>query len=231
MEELQVKRMKIATDLMHKLDNIEQQSGIFLIKPMYSFKGRNVVEDYLAKQEQDKKSRLERNAKKAQSAKEFSPQVEAAYPLRSQTTISRISKPTSEPTIPTWSVQDSLSVKSSERLPLIKSISNMSIPLTTPKILEVDINRMMFSQNQISSNINANDDVNANLRSYVAVNRPSGFIKKSLPVNPKIDTPFTPVNSTFEGPIDSRKLQQNESITRTGSKNDRKSAKSGNTIG
>jgi hypothetical protein len=42
MQHLQEQRLKIAVDLMHTLDNIEQQSGIFLIKPMYSYKGRLV---------------------------------------------------------------------------------------------------------------------------------------------------------------------------------------------
>ena len=33
-------RMKLAQMLMETLDNIEQESGIFLIKPMYSFRRR-----------------------------------------------------------------------------------------------------------------------------------------------------------------------------------------------
>jgi hypothetical protein len=42
MQNLQEERLKVAVDLMNTLDSIEQQSGIFLIKPMYSFKGRLV---------------------------------------------------------------------------------------------------------------------------------------------------------------------------------------------
>ena len=35
-------RLRFANILMETLEDIEQQSGIFLIKPMYSFKGRLV---------------------------------------------------------------------------------------------------------------------------------------------------------------------------------------------
>lgn len=42
MHNLQQERYKVAIDLMQTLDTIEQQSGIFLIKPMYSYKGRFV---------------------------------------------------------------------------------------------------------------------------------------------------------------------------------------------
>ena len=43
MQNLHEERLKTAVNLMNALDNIEQQSGIFLIKPMYSFKGRLVA--------------------------------------------------------------------------------------------------------------------------------------------------------------------------------------------
>jgi hypothetical protein len=36
-------RLRFANILMETLEDIEQQSGIFLIKPMYSFKGRLVL--------------------------------------------------------------------------------------------------------------------------------------------------------------------------------------------
>ena len=38
-----MERLKLANLLMNQLDNIEQESGIFLIKPMYSYRGRSVV--------------------------------------------------------------------------------------------------------------------------------------------------------------------------------------------
>ena len=40
MDEMGMERLRIASELMETLDTIEQQSGIFLIKPMYSYRGR-----------------------------------------------------------------------------------------------------------------------------------------------------------------------------------------------
>ena len=40
MDEKGIERIKLANLLMDTLDTIEQESGIFLIKPMYSYKGR-----------------------------------------------------------------------------------------------------------------------------------------------------------------------------------------------
>ena len=40
MDEMGMERLRIANELMETLDMIEQQSGIFLIKPMYSYRGR-----------------------------------------------------------------------------------------------------------------------------------------------------------------------------------------------
>ena len=40
MDEMGIERLRIASQLMETLDTIEQQSGIFLIKPMYSYRGR-----------------------------------------------------------------------------------------------------------------------------------------------------------------------------------------------
>ena len=40
MDEMGVERYRLANMLMETLDIIEQESGIFLIKPMYSYRGR-----------------------------------------------------------------------------------------------------------------------------------------------------------------------------------------------
>ena len=40
MDEMGMERLKLANLLMNTLDGIEQESGIFLIKPMYSYRGR-----------------------------------------------------------------------------------------------------------------------------------------------------------------------------------------------
>jgi hypothetical protein len=42
MDEMGSERMRLANLLMETLDSIEQESGIFLIKPMYSYRGRSV---------------------------------------------------------------------------------------------------------------------------------------------------------------------------------------------
>ena len=40
MDEMGMERMKLANVLMETFDDIERESGIFLIKPMYSYRGR-----------------------------------------------------------------------------------------------------------------------------------------------------------------------------------------------
>lgn len=40
MDEMGIERYRLANMLMETLDTIEQESGIFLIKPMYSYRGR-----------------------------------------------------------------------------------------------------------------------------------------------------------------------------------------------
>jgi hypothetical protein len=40
MSKLNEKRISLAYDLTDALEDIEQQSGIFLIKPLYSYKGK-----------------------------------------------------------------------------------------------------------------------------------------------------------------------------------------------
>ncbi|KAK3792185.1 hypothetical protein RRG08_026589, partial [Elysia crispata] len=41
-DEMGIERLKLANLLMDTLDTIAQESGIFLIKPMYSYKGREM---------------------------------------------------------------------------------------------------------------------------------------------------------------------------------------------
>jgi len=43
MNSLTSSRMELANQLMETLMSIEQESGIFLIKPMFSWRGRQVV--------------------------------------------------------------------------------------------------------------------------------------------------------------------------------------------
>lgn len=48
-------------------------------------------------------------------------------------------------------MQDSVAPQTEQfKKPVTKSASYVNLPLNTPRILELDINRMMISQNQIS---------------------------------------------------------------------------------
>ena len=42
MDEMGIERYRLANMLMETLDSIEQESGLFLIKPMYSYRGRSL---------------------------------------------------------------------------------------------------------------------------------------------------------------------------------------------
>ncbi|XP_052693168.1 uncharacterized protein LOC128171411 isoform X3 [Crassostrea angulata] len=49
MDDMGSEQMRLANLLMETLDSIEQESGIFLIKPMYSYRGREIKERYAGK--------------------------------------------------------------------------------------------------------------------------------------------------------------------------------------
>ncbi|XP_063437056.1 golgin subfamily A member 4-like isoform X7 [Mytilus trossulus] len=204
-------RLRFANILMETLENIEQQSGIFLIKPMYSFKGRDTINipDYLRDIKERYAGKLarpmrpQRNISPAREISSFAPAPTPASNIRGLTrghvSSSLMQAPEEEvrpePLRPlvgddsgitgagmVWvgSVPRSTWNIGSSQVRAIDDLQNPNM-MNTPRILELDINRMMIGQNNISTRITSpgvSDDrlVNAsqnNLRSYVTVNRPA----------------------------------------------------------
>ncbi|XP_052059105.1 myosin heavy chain, striated muscle-like isoform X5 [Mytilus californianus] len=194
-------RLRFANILMETLENIEQQSGIFLIKPMYSFRGRDIKERYAGKLARP--MRPQRNISPAREISSFAPAPTPASNIRGLTrghvSSSLMQAPEEEvrqePLRPlvgddsgitgagmVWvgSVPRSTWNIGSSQVRAIDELQNPNM-MNTPRILELDINRMMIGQNNISTRITSpgvSDDrlVNAsqnNLRSYVTVNRPA----------------------------------------------------------
>ena len=195
-------RLRFANILMETLEDIEQQSGIFLIKPMYSFKGRDIKERYAGKLARP--MRPQRNISPTREISAFAPAPTPASNIRGLTR-GHISSSMmqqhpeeevrEEPPRPlaqddsgitgagmAWvgSVPRSTWNIGSSQVRAIDDLQNPNM-MNTPRILELDINRMMIGQNNISTKIispGISDDrlVNAsqnNFRSYVTVNRPA----------------------------------------------------------
>ncbi|XP_074660245.1 uncharacterized protein LOC141912760 isoform X2 [Tubulanus polymorphus] len=175
MDTMDERRILLAKMLMDTLDNVEEESGIFLIKPVYSFKGRGYLDAYATKIERMKP-----------------PKAPAVSPIKDNVTV--IHQLTARQGsagihgehVTSIGDTDGQVWQTQESIPRVLTADNLKQQqtsyLNTPRILELDINRMMIGQNTISAKIPAgplSDDrlvnaSNANLRSYMTVNRPSG---------------------------------------------------------
>ncbi|BFZ26103.1 hypothetical protein BsWGS_29142 [Bradybaena similaris] len=204
-------RLKLANLLMDTLDTIEQESGIFLIKPMYSYRGREAKLDQVSKLSRPVRHRHRRMAPYSETGSSFVPastpnsnyrfirneedlsqklpQMQAksthVYPTDPATDHSHdeVKVSGSHVTLSsgspgsTWSMQTSQPWKDQQ-----------PNSFHTPRILELDINRMLIGQNNISSKLpcQPTDDrlVNINqntLRSYVTIQRPTACMAADRP--------------------------------------------------
>ncbi|XP_064645329.1 uncharacterized protein LOC135498802 isoform X1 [Lineus longissimus] len=217
-------RLRLAQLLMEVLDDIEMESGIFLIKPMYSYKGREYLNLYANRQSRAHSQKFRTasplpTARTNASSRAFglapaptpasqlkhdremeSVMREEVGKLYSQKTDDGISGAslgyvTGEKTGGMWNSSLSQPKALTEDNLLFQS----SI-LNTPRILELDVNRMMIGQNQISAKMRGSlgDDrlMNAtqtNLRNYVTVTRPtnSSTPKKEHPKSGSTTVPPT----------------------------------------
>ncbi|XP_060555548.1 uncharacterized protein LOC132716319 isoform X1 [Ruditapes philippinarum] len=196
MDEMGSERYRLANMLMETLDSIEQESGLFLIKPMYSYRGREPKEQlYSGKITRpfrphrtlsplrDNNSAhapaptpasnvRPRNMARRDDQNVGQGQYEVRGPLEGDSTGlmgSSVGYMAAQPGS-TWKMADSH-----------QGINNPYLGnVNTPRILELDINRMMIGQNTISAQIGSqglsNDRLvnaaNNNLRAYMTVNRP-----------------------------------------------------------
>ncbi|CAG5122145.1 unnamed protein product, partial [Candidula unifasciata] len=204
-------RLKLANLLMDTLDSIEQESGIFLIKPMYSYRGREAKLDHVSKLSRPIRHRHRRMAPFSETGSSFVavPTTSSNYHLtRTEEDLSQKQPHTlakassacppetktghnhgdfrvsgSHVTLGSGSPESTWNTQTSH--PWKEQQPNS---FHTPRILELDINRMLIGQNNVSSKLpfQPTDDrlVNINqntLRSYVTVQRPSARIGADRP--------------------------------------------------
>ncbi|RMZ99565.1 hypothetical protein BpHYR1_021612 [Brachionus plicatilis] len=179
-------RLSLASRLNNTLDDIEQQSGIFLVKPFCSYKGvdpsahlkkiNNITRSSSAKQIE-----MKHFAKQEQSGL-----VPLIYQKPAFTDPNLLSSRTLKKK--SWNLEESIVTESGlfDLNKSMKSAGNLSLILDTPKILEIDVNRVLIAQNQISSSVNLNEKEQNNVRTYLAYNRPNGTYKKEINQNSDI---------------------------------------------
>ncbi|CAH1790321.1 unnamed protein product [Owenia fusiformis] len=202
MDEMGSERLRLANLLMETLNGIEQESGIFLIKPMYSYKARALTDKYQAKVSQKayrpprELSPLPghgRHSQQSHLAPAPTPSSNARGYNKSDKVMSEERKASPDDpgagilgAAPNWVGEQptsSWNPGASEAAELpdehLFRINNL---MNTPKILEMDVNRMLIGQNNISAKIigGSPTSIASNLRSYVSVQRQpqNGPIKK-----------------------------------------------------
>ncbi|GFR87029.1 centrosome-associated protein CEP250-like isoform X1, partial [Elysia marginata] len=217
MDEMGIERLKLANLLMDTLDTIEQESGIFLIKPMYSYKGRDVkpgghpgklsrpvrtqhrigtgnprhatptndgASSFVPAPTPASNYRLVRHERHFLQQQQQQQQQVPAMMAEMRPIETRASKDDGQVKVmgngmtfaagsprTTWNMQASQPWFGKD---------DPANQFNTPRILELDVNRMLIGQNNISSKVpfpltedrllNANNNT---LRSYVTVNRPT----------------------------------------------------------
>ncbi|XP_033725875.1 myosin-6-like isoform X4 [Pecten maximus] len=216
MDQMGSERLRLANLLMETLDSIEQESGIFLIKPMYSYRGRD-IKDARYGGKLTRPIRPQRNlSPHRENQSSFAPAPTPASNMRliRGQPVPTTQSMTHETTVPkhevprslegdeggisgaslnwvgtsqkqTWSMNSSVVRGDPENFLSSQNPNAMN----TPRILELDINRMLIGQNTISSKITQpgmTEDrlVNAsqnNLRSYITVNRPTAVPGNARP--------------------------------------------------
>ncbi|KAL5020532.1 hypothetical protein ScPMuIL_003424 [Solemya velum] len=222
MDEMGVERLRMANLLMETLDNIEQESGIFLIKPMYSYRSRDSKEQYFGKLSRPSQPRKTASPARRDIQSAYAPAPTPASNIRGlarqefKMSLQHPGQPIIEAEFipqeshgplegdesglmgegltwvgsqsrPIWNIGTS-QIRSEEPGHPPFSYTNF---MNTPRILELDINRMLIGQNTISSKLHGalTDDRLINLqqnslRSYVTVSRPNvlpGQIRSERP--------------------------------------------------
>ncbi|KAK3732288.1 hypothetical protein QZH41_014424 [Actinostola sp. cb2023] len=198
MDDLAETRGRLAQLMMETFEKLENDTGIFLIKPVLSYHSRcDPLGGYVVS-----------NKKHTGRAMHDGPSAPAPSPWLSggkasvQSTHARGIKTT--PSIPTMTqlegdnmeisiVQHGEDMYSTQTWQVSKSqihgTPSMNVAITTPRILELEINRMMIGQTQASTGFvasNGKSEVPSSLiRNYVTVERPSGGkqVKKARPAS------------------------------------------------
>nr|XP_022306043.1 uncharacterized protein LOC111112655 isoform X13 [Crassostrea virginica] len=249
MDDMGSERMRLANLLMETLDSIEQESGIFLIKPMYSYRGSPLDPDYTKLLEEIKEryagklTRPTRPHRVVSPSREMSSFAPAPTPASNIRGITRQYHQNLDPPqqlifrkeIPRPLEGDETGLMGSSALTYNTAVQrqtwNMSTShvkgdpsdplnsMNTPRILELDINRMLIGQNTISSKYGSpglTDDrlINAsqnNLRSYVTVNRPTNTNRPRSFTGSKEVPTTTPVSRAITNSAGNKRVRLSES--------------------
>lgn len=232
-------RMRLANLLMETLDSIEQESGIFLIKPMYSYRRREIKERYAGKLTRPTRPH-HRTVSPPREMSSFAPAPTPASNIRGITrqlhqNLDPPQQPLFRREIPRPLEGDETGLMGSSALNYNTAVQrqtwNMSTSLVrgdpsdpmnsmnTPRILELDINRMLIGQNTISTKYGSpglTDDrlINAsqnNLRSYVTVNRPTNTNRPRSFTGSKEMPTTTPVSRAVTNSAGNKRVRLSDS--------------------
>lgn len=239
MDDMGSERMRLANLLMETLDSIEQESGIFLIKPMYSYRGREIKERYAGKLTRPTRPH-HRTVSPPREMSSFAPAPTPASNIRGITrqlhqNLDPPQQPLFRREIPRPLEGDETGLMGSSALNYNTAVQrqtwNMSTSLVrgdpsdpmnsmnTPRILELDINRMLIGQNTISTKYGSpglTDDrlINAsqnNLRSYVTVNRPTNTNRPRSFTGSKEMPTTTPVSRAVTNSAGNKRVRLSDS--------------------
>ncbi|XP_052692637.1 uncharacterized protein LOC128170920 isoform X5 [Crassostrea angulata] len=239
MDDMGSERMRLANLLMETLDSIEQESGIFLIKPMYSYRGREIKERYAGKLTRPTRPH-HRTVSPSREMSSFAPAPTPASNIRGITrqlhqNLDPPQQPLFRREIPRPLEGDETGLMGSSALNYNTAVQrqtwNMSTSLVrgdpsdpmnsmnTPRILELDINRMLIGQNTISTKYGSpglTDDrlINAsqnNLRSYVTVNRPTNTNRPRSFTGSKDVPTTTPVSQAVTNSAGNKRVRLSDS--------------------
>ncbi|XP_033624395.1 myosin heavy chain, muscle-like isoform X2 [Asterias rubens] len=207
MDALSSERLHLAHMLMEALQRVEEESGIFMIKPILSWRGRNQIPLY-------QQSRISESYRPHKTFLKPIPPMRdgtplnmvpaptpaSQHPIKSAATRPRTQEPPVETTPAPVDESNDVPVKGSsiqlvgpQSQPMWAMSNSFTRPgadgdtakdrfakITTPRILELDVNRMLIGQNTVSaltkpfiSNDRLVNASNASVRSYMSIDRPS----------------------------------------------------------
>ncbi|KAK3609983.1 hypothetical protein CHS0354_011824 [Potamilus streckersoni] len=236
MDEMGIERLRLANLLMETLDNIEQESGIFLIKPMYSYRGREPKPSYAGKLSRPYRPHRVISPSR-ESASAYAPAPTPASNIRPM--LKHMQQPLEyvgnhHQQVPVRPLEgDPAGVTGSSvnwvgTLPKQTWSFSASHPridesmlygnFNTPRMLELDINRMLIGQNTISARILPDYRLinNAqNLRSYMTVSRPTappGHVKSDhsrgfLESRDSPAPPSSPATGSFSAGVGQKRVR------------------------
>ncbi|XP_041355858.1 uncharacterized protein LOC121373345 isoform X2 [Gigantopelta aegis] len=244
MDEMGAERLRLANILMDTLDGVEEESGLFLIKPMYSYRGRKPMDHYVGKLSRPVRPKHRPASRTSTGALPPAPTPSQARLSKADIKTQQLPPDTVVYKKPLGPLEGDSTGLSGSSIPCIGQNPNQmwsfsasqTTGLTdtgpggynTPRILELDINRMLISQNNVSTTLQqpmtSDCLVNAsqsNLRSYVTVSRPvvqpaaqpAASAKTQFETGPRVIPPSTPQHHSVREPVEVSEKDRNVPVT------------------